>query len=238
MIQKTITESDQALVKNDRTIPTTTLGYACTAILFWMIGLLFTGWTFGAGAGFEIGFLYGLGGIMLAIIGILSLLYGRSLDTIVFLGLSGLFLCVSMGLIFVSFRTGHWGPFAASVPPAAQTPEMTLQPAAGFLGWFAVCWTVFFCYVWISSFKAGFLRILFLLFLWLAILSEALGAWTSSMSLVVLGGYLLMISSVFAFILSAAEVISFSPGKLMRRKVISHNTVTIEDSHHPEVGES
>lgn len=229
MTEKTITEDDLVLVKTDRATTTTTLGYACTAILFWMVGLSFTGWILGIDVGFEIGFLYGLGGIMLAIVGILSVFYGRSLDTIVFLALAGLFLCISTGFIFYSFGAGHFGAATPGGPPA-QAPGLVLQPVTGFFGWFAICWAVFFCYLWIASLKAGVLRVLFLVFLWLALLSEALGAWGGSMTLVMLGGYLLILSAIFAFIISAAEVIAFAPGKLWRKKVISHSTVTVEDS--------
>lgn len=214
-MEQFITETDQAVVKNDRLTAVSTVGYGFTAILLWMIGLLLTGWSFGAGAAFETGLLYGLGGFMLTLTGILTLLYGRSLDTIIFLGLSGLLLSIALGYVFRAARPGYHA--------------LGGGPEDGYLGWFALCWAVFFCYLWIASFRAGILRILFLVFLWLAIGVQALGAWTGGLGWHMLGGYLLLASGVCAFILSAAEVISFGPGKGFRKKMVLRDHVVAEE---------
>ena len=41
-------------------------------------------------------------------------------------------------------------------------------------GWFYFIWAVFFTYVWVGSFKAGIVRMLFLLGLWLTLLALAI----------------------------------------------------------------
>lgn len=216
------------IVNPGRAAVTATLGYGYSAILFWMIGLLATGWVVTSGAGLAMGILYALGGIMLALAGVLSVPHGRGLDTVVFLSLSALFFCLSTAYVFHYFSATRFGPFATPGAPPAAAPGVVLQPATGWLGWFAVCWSVFFCYVWISSLKSGGPRILFLLFLWVALLAEALGIWAASMALVVLGGYALMISAVFGFIISATEIITMEPGKLLPGKITRKTILTVE----------
>lgn len=245
MFERTVTESDQAVVNDDRTTATATLGYVCIGITFWMLGMIMTGWFPFGNLDFEIGLMYGLGSVMLVIIGILTMVYGRSLDTIVFLGLAGLFFCISLTLLFFSFRTGQLaGPSAAAgvgagAGTAAAAPYANNMGAgsgenlSAYYGWFALCWTVFFCYLWISSFKAGVERMLFLLIFWLAALAETLAGWTGTTGFEVLSGYLILISSILAFIISASSVIAFGPSKLLRKKVITQNTVTIEDRPAP-----
>ena len=230
MTSPEIASLDQDTVNPGRAAVTATLGYGYAAILFWMIGLLVTGWVITSGTGLAIGLLYALGGIMLALAGVLSVPSGRGLDTVVFLSLAGLFLCLSTGQIFHYFLAARFGPLAAPAAPPAAAPGVVLQPATGWLGWFAICWSVFFCYLWISSFKSGGPRILFLLFLWVALLAEALGVWAGSMTLVILGGYLLMLSAVFSFIISAIEIITMAPGRLLPGKITRKRVVTIEQT--------
>jgi succinate-acetate transporter protein len=199
-----------------------------------MIGLLATGWVVTSGAGLAMGVLYALGGIMLALAGVLSVPRGRGLDTVVFLSLSALFFCLSTAYVFHYFTAARFGPFATPGEPPTAAPGVVLQPATGWLGWFAICWSVFFCYVWISSMKSGGPRILFLLFLWVALLAEALGIWAASMALVVLGGYALMISAVFGFIISAIEIITMESGSLLLGNITRKRTVTIEPTGRPQ----
>jgi succinate-acetate transporter protein len=243
MFERTVTESDQAVVNDDRTTATATLGYVCIGITFWMLGMIMTGWFPFGNVDFEMGLMYGLGSVMLAIIGILTMVYGRSLDTIIFLGLAGLFFCLSLTLLFFTFRSGQLAgvPGAAAGAGAAaggagtySNPATTQgQSLSAYYGWFALCWTVFFCYLWISSFKAGVERMLFLLIFWLAALAETLAGWTGSTGFEVLSGYLVLITAILAFIISASSVIAFGPSKLLRKKVITQNTVTIEDRPAP-----
>jgi succinate-acetate transporter protein len=240
MFERTVTESDQAVVTDDRITATATVGYVCIAITFWMLGIVMTGWFPVGNMGFEMGLMYGLGGTMLVIIGVLAMVYGRGIDTIIFLGLAGLFFCLSMALLFFSFRTGQ----LSALPGAAQG-GLTINPGmnpdagngtiSGYYGWFALCWAVFFFYLWIASFKAGIIRMLFLLLFWLGALAETLAGWTGLHSLGTLSGYLILIAAILAFIVSASAVISFGPGKLLRKKVVTQNKVTIEDRPSPEI---
>jgi hypothetical protein len=74
---------------------------------------------------------------------------------------------------------------------------------------------------------------LFLLIFWLAALAETLAGWTGATGFEVLSGYLVLITAILAFIISASSVIAFGPSKLLRKKVITQNTVTIEDRPAP-----
>ena len=63
-------------------------------------------------------------------------------------------------------------------------------------------------HVWFGSFKSGLPRLLFLLGLWLTLLALAIGNWTNAHGIIVLGGYLGLITSILAAITSAKDVIS------------------------------
>lgn len=169
------------------------------------------------------------------------MVYGRILDTIIFLGLSGLFFCVSMALLFSSLQTGQLAAFSRpgrAGLPVTVNPGMNNTPGQGMMTiyyeWFVLCWAVFFCYLWIASFKAGVVRMLFLLLFWLEALAMAIGGWIGSVRFEILNGYLILISAILAFIVSASEIVSFRPAKLFRKKTISLNRVTIEDSTIPD----
>lgn len=127
--------------------------------------------------------------VVLAVMGILSFLQGRALDAIIFFGGAGL------------FWTDYLHVTAANPAGIADPPS--------YAGWYAFIWAVFFCYVWLGSFKSGVIRFLFLLGLWLTLLALAIGNWGSLHSIVILGGYLGLITSILAAIASAFDVITF-----------------------------
>jgi hypothetical protein len=204
MNDQTITTDQTTVIPADRNIVVSTLGYMCIAITWWMLGMLMTGWfsppTLPA---ITTGTVYSVGSILLVIVGILALIYGRhTLDAIVFLGMSGL---------LFSLHLAHLAGLAG---------ESTM---VGYYGWYALLWAIFFGYLWLASLQpgSGTFRMLFLLLFWLGALAAALGGWTTSTSLEVLSGYLLLISAVIAFIVSAREVLSHHPQKLFSREKIT-----------------
>ena len=77
-----------------------------------------------------------------------------------------------------------------------------------YTGWFYFIWAVFFAYVWVGSFKAGIVRMLFLLGLWLTLLALAIAMWFGLAGFAMLGGYLGLITAILAAIVSAMTVIS------------------------------
>ncbi len=170
-----------------KAVTTTTVGYMCLALTGWMISMPNASW-FSTLYQHGQTIIYPLG-IVLGVMGILSFLQGRTLDAIIFFGGSGLF-WADYGYLMAS-KAGGGNPDPGS-----------------YAGWFEFIWAVFFCYVWFGSFKSGIVRFLFLLGLWLTLLALAIGNWGNLHALIVVGGYLGLITSILAAITSAVAVIS------------------------------
>ncbi len=172
---------------NNRCVTTSTVGYMALALTGWMLSMTAAGWYdhfYIAGTSLMLPF-----ALLLAIIGILAYLHGRSLDSIAFFAFAAL------------FTAAH----------TAMVPMAGAQPAApmSYVGWFWIVWTVFFGYLWLGSFHAGLPRQLFLLGISLTFLAKALYGWTDLRVLELISGYLGLISSIIAALISASEVIIF-----------------------------
>ena len=172
---------------NTRTkaVAVATVGYMCLAITGWMLQMSGASW-FSRPFGWAI--LYPLA-VLLAVMGILSFTQNRGLDSIVFFGGAGLL-----------------GTIAAYVPAHAY---IGVTAPRTYLGWFACLWGIFFLYVWAASFKSGFPRMLFLLALWLSLGSIAIGNWSGVGGWIMAGGYLGLISSALAFVVSGSEIVRY-----------------------------
>ncbi len=178
----------------ERTVGIRTVGYMCIAITWWLLGMLMAGW-FSAPdiPGIAFGSLYALGSILLPVMGILSIVYkGDVFDNVIFLGMGGL---------LFSFHVGH-------IAGILGEPNFS-----GYYGWFALLWAIYFCYLWIASIihvsargKSNIIRMLFLLFFWVGALIAAIGGWSDSHGLAMLSGYLFLLSSIMAFIISAIAI--------------------------------
>jgi succinate-acetate transporter protein len=133
------------------------------------------------------------------------------LDSVVFLGSAGLLWAIHaqhLGMAFHAFmHHGMAAHDAAAHGADASAPPHEMARAGGYAGWSAFVWAVFFCYVWLGSFKAGLVRMLFLLGFWLTPLSLALGAWTGMHFFLILGGYLGLVTAILALIVSACAII-------------------------------
>lgn len=167
---------------NNKAVITSTIGYMCLALTGWMISMPNAGW-------YDSLYPHGMAmmfplGIVLGVMGILAFLCGRALDSIIFFGGAGLFLASHLAA----------GAMGAGEP-------------ASYMGWYAFVWAVFFCWVWFGSFKAGIVRMLFLLGLWLTMLALAIGGWGSLHGFTILGGYLGLATAILAAITSAIDVI-------------------------------
>jgi len=169
---------------NNRCVTTSTVGYMALALTGWMLSMTAAGWYdhyYLAGTSLMLPF-----ALLLAIIGILAYLHGRSLDSIAFFAFAALF-------------------------TAAHTTMASLAGAApmSYIGWFWIVWTVFFGYMWLGSFRAELPRQLFLLGITLTFLAKAIYGWTDLRVLELISGYLGLISSIIAAIISASDVIVF-----------------------------
>ena len=172
---------------NNRCVTTSTVGYMALALTSWMLSMTAAGWYpqyYLPGTTLMLPF-----ALLLAIIGILAYLHGRSLDSIAFFAFAVLFTAAHSDI------AGMGGTMAA-------TP-------ASYLGWFWIVWTVFFAYLWLGSFRAGLPRQLFFLGISLTFLAKALHGWTDARVLELISGYLGFISAIIAAIISASDVIAF-----------------------------
>lgn len=168
---------------NSRAVAVSTVGYLCLALAGWMLSMGTASW-FSQQYGLTL--LYPLTGV-LAVMGILSFVQGRGLDSIVFFAGTTLF--------------GSAGAYEAML-----NAGKAADPSS-FLGWFAFMWAIFFCYIWAGSFKSSKSRNLFLAGFWVTMLALAIGCWTGVAGFLTAGGYLGLITSIFAIITSASEVI-------------------------------
>jgi succinate-acetate transporter protein len=169
---------------NNRCVTTSTVGYMALALTGWMLSMTAAGWYdhyYLAGTSLMLPF-----ALLLAIVGILAYLHGRSLDSIAFFAFAALF-------------------------TAAHTTMASTAGAAplSYIGWYWIVWTVFFAYMWLGSFRAELPRQLFLLGIALTFLAKAIYGWTDMRALELISGYLGLISSAIAAIISASDVIVF-----------------------------
>jgi hypothetical protein len=169
---------------NNRCVTTSTVGYMALALTGWMLSMTAAGWYghyYLAGTSLMLPF-----ALLLAIVGILAYLHGRSLDSIA----------------FFAFATLFTGAHTTMVSAAGAAPM-------SYIGWFWIVWTVFFAYMWLGSFRAELPRQLFLLGITLTFLAKAVYGWTDLRVLELASGYLGLISSVIAAIISASDLIVF-----------------------------
>lgn len=168
-----------------RAVAVSTVGYLCFGLAGWMISMSGAGWYSGQ---YGVGLLFPLA-VVLAIMGILGFVCGRGLDAIVFF----------TGAIMFSLAAGY-----AGMVGTGKTPD-----PASYLGWFACLFAIFFAYIWAGSFRSGRGRSVFLLGMWLTLILSAIGAWTGTTGFFMASGYIGLITSAIAMVVSANEVIRF-----------------------------
>lgn len=172
----------------NRCVTTSAVGYMCLGFSLWMISMTHADWyhemyTYGVALLIPLAALLGL-------MGIFAYLHGRSLDSVVFFGGTGLL----------------WSLSTASLLTAS--PSAVGEPLS-YGGWYWAGWTVFFGYLWMGAFKAGLARQLFLLGLTIALGASALYSWTGVLTLSLISGYVGMISALIALVASGSDIIAF-----------------------------
>lgn len=173
---------------SNRCVTTSTVGYMCLALVIWMVSMANAAWydrvyAHGTALMFPLA-------VVLGLMGIFAYLHGRSLDAVVFFGGTALL----------------WSAHAAGVAAAAASAAP--EPMS-YAGWYWAVWTVFFGYVWLGSFRAGMPRQLFLLGFSIALAAFALYDWTSARVFILISGYVGLVTSIIALIVSASDVIYF-----------------------------
>lgn len=172
---------------NNRCVTTSTAGYMALALTGWMLSMTSAGWYdhfYLTGTALMLPF-----ALLLMIIGILAYLHGRSLDSIAFFAFAVL--------------------FAAAHSAMAALPGSAVAAPMSYVGWFWILWTIVFAYLWLGSFRADLARQLFLLGIALTFLAKAVYGWTDVRGAELISGYLGLISSIIAAIVSASDVIEF-----------------------------
>lgn len=180
---------------NNRLVISSTIGYMAIGLTVWMAMLSMTHWIAGPDMHAMV-MMFGLGTVVLGVMAILSFFHGRTLDAIIFFGFAGFMLSMRHS------GMGHMGHMMGMS-----------GDSSGTVGWFNLIWAVFFFYVWIGSFKAGWARGLFLLALWLSILAFALLGWFGLTVFEYIGGYLGLLTGLVAAYISAATIINHGCGK-------------------------
>ncbi len=178
---------------NNRLVISSTIGFMCIGLTAWMHGLGLTHWV--AGPNMHLIMLFTLGTVVLGVMAILSFFHGRTLEAVIFFGFAG--------LAFTEVHLSGMGQMGAR------------GYSSGTLGWFGLIWAVFFFYVWLGSFKAGWARSLFLLALWLAILAACLRNWIGWEGFSYINGYLVLFTGLVATYISAAEIVNHGCGKMV-----------------------
>lgn len=182
---------------NNRLVISSTIGFMCIGLTLWMGGMLYAGWFPLPGAyGYGGVTLFTLGTFLLGVMAVLSFFHGRTLDAIIFFGVSGLF--------FTLHAAMRHGMMMGAPADSGSYPA-----------WFDFVFAVFFFYVWLGSFRSGGGRMLFLLGMWLALLVGAIYHWTHVEFFVYICGYILLITAITATYISAAEIINYGNGKMV-----------------------
>lgn len=173
---------------NNKSVILTTIGYMCIGFTIWLLNLYGAGWISGPAAYGGV-MLFTLGSVVLGVIAILAFLHGDNvLDTVIYFGLAGLFLTEA-------HHTGGPGMGDAG------------------MGWFWFLWALFFFYLWLASFKAGWARMLFLLADWVTLLAWAIAAWFGVHVFEMIGAYTALLAGLVAIYISAAGLINLGNGK-------------------------
>lgn len=174
---------------NKKSAGSSVVGYSCLFIAGWLVSMFNAHW-------FSLPMLHSgmmlvmiLGGVVLALAGIFSFINGNTLETALFLVFGALL--SSLALSSVMFpKLNEVGSFS------------------GFAGWVFILFAAFVFCLWIASFGEGFFRNLFLLGLWLTMLALAVGNWAYSTGIIIVGGYLGLITSLLAGYVSAEGIIN------------------------------
>lgn len=175
-----------------RTASAAGLGYAAFALTLWMASMIPAGWFNPPDATLSRLMTIVLGGCVLAIAGLVQGMRGQLLDATLFIGFAGFW--------WVGALSRH--TLAGGLPPLSH----------GLLGWYYIVWALFAFCVWLAACRDGVARMLFTLGLCLSLLSFALAEWLQLDAVVVLGGYLGLVTAVIGIYVSAAEMLNQASG--------------------------
>ncbi len=163
------------------------IGFASTT---WLLSMHNAGWFGGEVLGMVLVMAFAYGGTVQLFAGLLEFATGNTFGFVAFCSYGAFWWTFAL---FVKF-------FADGVPES-------------FVGWYLAVWGLFTFYMWIATLKKNTALQLIFLALWITFFLLAIGAWIGSAGFTHAGGYVGLLTALFAAYLSAAEVINDSFGR-------------------------
>ncbi|MBD8898761.1 acetate uptake transporter [Rhodanobacter sp. DHG33] len=163
------------------------LGLAGFALTTWLLSMINAGWFSADGMGLVLACALAYGGTAQAIAGVMELPRGNTFGATAFLSYGAFWWSFALFVLFLHDKV----------------------PAA-FVGWYLCLWGVFTFYMWLGTFRAPRALQLIFLALWITFFLLAAGEWTGMAGLHQTGGYMGLLTAIFAFYLSAAEIVNDS----------------------------
>ena len=161
-------------------------GFALTTFLLSMINV---GWFSGANMPMVLACAFVFGGTAQFAAGIMEMPRGNSFGTVAFCSYGAFWWSFALFVLFLSKGV-----------------------TVAFVGWYLFLWGLFTMFMWVASLKKNKALMLVFLFLTATFYLLAIGAWTGTAIINVVGGYFGLITAVLAFYLAAAESINESWG--------------------------
>ena len=170
---------------NSKTSNPAALGLAGFALTTWLLSMINAGWFSGDSMGMVLAVALAYGGTAQALAGLMEVPRGNTFGATAFLSYGAFWWSFALFVLFLHDKV----------------------PAA-FIGWYLFLWGVFTLYMWVGTWHAP--RALQMVFLVLCVtfFLLAAGEWTGLVWLHRAGGYSGLVTAVFAFYLSAAEIIN------------------------------
>jgi succinate-acetate transporter protein len=166
------------------------LGLAGFGFTTWLLSMINAGWFSADNMGMVLAMAFAFGGTAQVIAGIMELPRGNTFGTTAFISYGAFWWTFALFVMFLHGKT-----------------------SAAFVGWYLFMWGVFTLYMWIGTFKAPKVLQLVFLALWITFFLLAASEWTGSAAIHMAGGYVGLLTAVFAIYLSAAEVINEQHGR-------------------------
>jgi hypothetical protein len=170
---------------NSKTSNPAALGLAAFALTTWLLSMINAGWFSGDSMGMVLAVALAYGGTAQALAGLMEVPRGNTFGATAFLSYGAFWWSFALFVLFLHDKV----------------------PAA-FIGWYLFLWGVFTLYMWVGTWRAPRALQMVFLVLWLTFFLLAAGEWTGLLWLHRAGGYSGLVTAVFAFYLSAAEVIN------------------------------
>lgn len=168
------------------------LGLAGFAFTTWMLSMVNAGWYSGGAVPMVLALAFAYGGSCQLLAGILEFPRGNTFGTVAFSSYGAFWWSFALFVLF----------FSNKVP-------------GSFVAWYLFVWGVFTFYMWLATFRTNMALQLVFLALWVTFVLLAVGHWAHAGIIVIAGGYVGLLTAIFAFYLSAAEVINEAYDKVV-----------------------